>query len=345
MVRKSKWIDVCSPDEPVETIAAQGLRRRLNLVWHYLELAAQEAEDDVEHVHQLRVAARRAVATMEMFEPLLPARRSLAISKQLRRVRKAAGDARDLDVLAMRLEKRMQAEHDAPLRPLLQEIERRRHRAQEPIEEAYERLRKKFPRGVRRLLKRVKLRSKVDKLSRPTFECFARRALRPLVDDLLIAAAGDFSDYQALHAFRIESKRLRYAMEIFAGAFEPSFRDDLYPMVEDLQEHLGEINDHATAKALFDAWAAENPEPELCRALAEVAQNEAAAIEERRRKFLEWWNTERQAALREGLQQELSLDVCVAPSIEKAGSAPEQVPAHQSNGEHGSKAKHVDQHE
>ena len=57
-----------------------------------------------------------------------------------------------------------------------------------------------------------------------------------------------------LHAFRIEGKQLRYAMEIFAGAFPPAFRGELYPLVEQLQERLGKINDHATAWVLFVGW-------------------------------------------------------------------------------------------
>ena len=58
-------------------------------------------------------------------------------------------------------------------------------------------------------------------------------------------------DVQALHAFRIQGKQVRYAMEIFAGAFPPEFREQLYPIVETLQDRLGAINDHVTAQTHF----------------------------------------------------------------------------------------------
>ena len=103
----------------------------------------------------------------------------------------------------------------------------------------------------------MRLRGKADRLIRPTFGQAANRALGLLVEDFFTAAAADFSDYLALHAFRIQGKQLRYAMEIFAGAFDRTLRSELYPLVEQLQEKLGAINDYATARELFVAWLAE----------------------------------------------------------------------------------------
>ena len=54
-------------------------------------------------MHQLRVATRRAAATVRIFDALLPQRRMRRLNKCLRKIRRAAGTARDLDVLADRL--------------------------------------------------------------------------------------------------------------------------------------------------------------------------------------------------------------------------------------------------
>jgi CHAD domain-containing protein len=43
-------------------------------------------------------------------------------------------------------------------------------------------------------------------------------------------------DFPAFHNFRICGKRLRYAMELLAGALPPEFHDTLYSVVQRLQE-------------------------------------------------------------------------------------------------------------
>ena len=49
---------------------------RLRTLWNWLPLAAKNADDDVEYVHQLRVASRRAMAVLEIFDAMLPRKRS-----------------------------------------------------------------------------------------------------------------------------------------------------------------------------------------------------------------------------------------------------------------------------
>jgi hypothetical protein len=79
------------------------LQARLAVVLHYLPLAAEKAEEEVEYVHLLRVWTRRAAAALKLYASLLPRRRRAWIKKQLKRLRCAATDARDCDVLVRRL--------------------------------------------------------------------------------------------------------------------------------------------------------------------------------------------------------------------------------------------------
>src|SRR5437764_634336 len=67
------------------------------------------------------------------------------------------------------------------------------------------------------------------------------------------AAAQDLDDYARLHQVRIAGKRLRYAMEVFAPCFDASFREGLYPRVEEMQEILGRANDSHVAEARLTA--------------------------------------------------------------------------------------------
>jgi hypothetical protein len=58
-----KWVEGAAA-ERVGEVAARALRGRLAGVLHYLPLAAQMAEEDPEHVHQLRGWARRSTAAL-----------------------------------------------------------------------------------------------------------------------------------------------------------------------------------------------------------------------------------------------------------------------------------------
>lgn len=297
-IRKVKWIDDTSPDQRVEEVARRVIDARAQVVWQYLPLAAAGPIEDVELVHQLRVASRRAMAALEIFAPLLPSRRTLWLTKQLKRVRRAAGTARDLDVLIHRLRGMDDDSARASCAALLQSAERLRQQAQRPIQEIHEKLvRKDFPQRLAGVIKRIRLRGTANRLHKPTFGRTARKELSTLVDSFFTAAANDLSDYEALHGFRIEGKRLRYAMEVFAGAFEPSFRKTVYPLVEALQEKLGEVNDHCAALAMFANWPGQHDDPALAAALTTLSAREQAALETSRQKFLTWWTTDRCADL------------------------------------------------
>ena len=98
-----KWIEGIGPDGSVDDAARRSLEPRLTAVVHWLPLAAYLAEHDVEHVHRLRVSTRRAVAALKLYRDWLPRKQRRWVKKRLKKIRRAAGDARDLDVLAERL--------------------------------------------------------------------------------------------------------------------------------------------------------------------------------------------------------------------------------------------------
>lgn len=100
-----KWVLGASADDRVSDVAVLTLQNRLGAILHFLPLAAKKAAEDLEHVHHLRVAARRPMAALRLYEDLMPQRRFEWMKKQLRRVRQAANDARDCDVLLQRLHK------------------------------------------------------------------------------------------------------------------------------------------------------------------------------------------------------------------------------------------------
>jgi len=308
MAQKSKWIGGAHAHDPLDDVARVALKGRLELVWHYLPRAAEGPSSDVENVHQLRVATRRAMAAMEIFGSLLPERRSRWIVKRLKQVRRAAGDARDLDVMAARLTKRVEDDPDGErYSALLHRVRYARETAQGPIESVYRKLdRKDYPRRVAGLVKRIRFRDITDEFSRPTYGAAAGKALRPLAEEFFAAGDADFQDYEALHAFRILGKQVRYVMEIFAAAFEPWFKKELYKQVETLQEKLGQVNDHAAAADHLANWQADTVDPELQAPLAALIAEEHIAMESKRDEFLAWWTPQRRNELRAGFARVLA---------------------------------------
>jgi CHAD domain-containing protein len=313
MGRNSKWIEG-QPDDSVELVARRALGARLGRLWYYLERAVQGSASEAENVHQLRVFTRRTAAAMETFADWLPPRRGRWLRKQLKRVRKAAGEARDLDVLRIRWADDLANLPANQSALLLEQVKRRRRKAQWPIEDAYNKLAgKRFPRKARRLTKRVRFRGELGADCGDRLECLAKSALRRLLVPYFAAAGAELRDTEALHAFRIQSKEVRYAMEIFAGAFDDSFRQSLYPLVADLQERLGRINDHVTAQRYLTAWRNETQAEAVQQALDAGIQLEQQALEASQQDFLTWWTPQRREELRSQFVRYVPLDEPQAP--------------------------------
>ena len=305
MSRKRKWIAVDSPHEPVTRVARRALENRLLAVWDYLPPAARRPEQDPEYVHQLRVSSRRAVAAVETFEFSLPERRTEWFKKQLKRLRQAAGEARDFDVLAVRLEKSLHGDSSAAAAHVLDLVADCRREAQPAIRQIYRRLRdRNYKRRVRKLLAKIGLNRGIQQ-AEPEFADVARLAMRQTVDAFFTASHANLADTAKLHLFRIAGKQLRYAMEIFAGAFAASFVEQLYPQVVELQEKLGQINDHVSALTRFEAWPSRLASDEDRELLARLAAIETHARDELLSVFFQFWTAERSERWRFQFSREL----------------------------------------
>jgi CHAD domain-containing protein len=104
MNRSSSWVVGDGGRTPVTKVAARTLRKRLEAVWRELAGACRPRHDP-ERVHQLRVATRRTLAALTAFRGVVPGKQRIWFEKRLRRIRRAAGSTRDLDVLTGRLER------------------------------------------------------------------------------------------------------------------------------------------------------------------------------------------------------------------------------------------------
>jgi len=295
--RTTSWLVTDGPDAAVGQVAVRTLRGRLRAVWAEAHAAAEGTAP--EHVHRLRVATRRTLAAFDVFRDVLPAKRAAWFRKRLRLLRRAAGDARDLDVLTGRL-----GQNDA--RPsararLVAMLSKQRTVSRGPIRELYERLAEDDWQGrVDELLERVAERGR-----RTTFGDYARRRYGPLVDHFFAAADRRLRDADEIHQARIEAKKLRYAVEIFAGVFPAATLARCQDALERLQETLGTFTDHASAADRFRRWSRDENMRSDRDTLAAFRRREDALAEEARRAFAAWWSRSRRRALKRTLQRSL----------------------------------------
>jgi CHAD domain-containing protein len=291
-----KWISDLTPGTPLADAARWVLAVRLEVVRDYLLLALHEPEKDAEHVHQLRVGTRRAGAAVAIFDACLPEKVYRRARQQLRRIRRAAGEARDWDVFLLTLQTakyRRTARHQPGRDFLCGYAFALRLVAQERLEAVSP----KPPFGFERLLAETvaAVRQPSPHGGMYTLVDLARPLLFKLVQELNQAAADEPDDWEQLHQVRILGKRLRYAMEVFADCFAPPFREELYPAVEEMQDILGRANDSQVASqrlsTLCDQLRAFQPQEwkRLRTGIEGLLRYHQDRLPLERQNFLAWW--------------------------------------------------------
>ena len=294
-----KWIDI-DPESSVCDAARRSLQARLTAVVHHLPLAAYHAQQDTEHVHRLRVSTRRAVAAQKIYRDWLPPKQGKWVRKRLRRIRRTAGTARDLDVLAERLNR----EYGDCAAPIVAKINQDRAGVHPAIVRLAKRMRRRdrFIRKTAKLVEGIGATSaSSDAAAATPFRDWAALQLAEFATQFFSAQPAAGADIAALHQFRIRAKALRYAVEALAPAFGPELRKVYYPVIEELQERLGKINDHVTARDQLREWSVEvaSDRDLFC----EAADHEVARLTDEIADFAEWWTPERADQLSRALTQ------------------------------------------
>ncbi len=214
--------------------------------------------DDPEYIHQARVALRRLRSAFGIFRDALPRERSAALAERLRSLGSALGGARDWDVFSTEtlppIEAAMPA--SAALASVREAADARRRQARRIAREAI------ASTAYTTLL--LDLVAMLVALARPAtsspdpgevaLQRFARDALAKR--EKRVRRAGKslaVSDLPALHALRIEAKKLRYATEFFQALLPRKAVKAGIANAADLQEILGRVNDAAVTGALLAA--------------------------------------------------------------------------------------------
>jgi CHAD domain-containing protein len=243
-----KWIDGLSPRTPVAEAARAALGARFAVVRHYLPLAVEKPYDDIEYVHQLRVGTRRAAAALRAFEDALPYKPFKDVKRTLRALRRAAGDARDWDVFRAALDTAKPVAASKPAGDFLAGYAfGERAAAQLRLASAASEAGPLFAERGDELVARA--RDPEGAPAAATFGDLAAAQLGALLAEFTEGVRAHPKEPDALHALRIVGKRLRYAIELFAGCFPPALRETVYPAVERAQEVLGDVQDAVVGAA------------------------------------------------------------------------------------------------
>jgi CHAD domain-containing protein len=224
------------------TLASTAAKRILSQRFHDVARRLKPARDlphhHDEHVHQLRVASRRADAALRAFADLLPGKRREATRDLLRTLRRAAGPARDWDVFRGHV---VDAKPGEALKHfLLGIVYFHRHAEQNRVNRAVETGLAEWSKSARQLL------ASLD-AGKATFESVIAARVEALEAKMVKALADTSpgSTIDELHRLRILGKRLRYTLELAPG---PQEHPKMLGALRTLQDILGDWHDAHAAQ-------------------------------------------------------------------------------------------------
>ena len=217
------------------------------------EVEGVRAAEDIECIHRMRVATRRMRTALTLFSDCFPKQDYKKIQKDVRKITRALGEARDLDVQLEVIEAALEEFPNPVFQPGIKRLKlrltQRRAEVQQHVDAAMDKM------LADHLIERLEAwaaplleQSKSVYLYTPALYQLAFRGIQVRIDELLshVPYITDPQNVQELHAMRISAKRLRYAME----TFEELYGGQLKPYIttaRKLQDQLGAIHD-------LDVW-------------------------------------------------------------------------------------------
>lgn len=252
------------PDLEPDDSMAEAARKTLYL--HFRRMLYHEpgtrVGDDIEELHDMRVASRRMRAAVRVFGDYVDTKQIKPFNKRLRQIGRALGAVRDLDVF----EEKMQAyldtlpadEQDA-LDPLLAVWEAERETARAKMLDyldtgKYARFKEEFNAFLQ--TPGAGALSAVSKKGDPTPNRLRHVVPVAVYDRLAHVRAydewvtGPDVPLERLHQLRIAVKRLRYALEFFQEVLGPEAKR-VIKECKVLQDHLGDLQDAGVASNLL----------------------------------------------------------------------------------------------
>lgn len=245
-----------TPVSPEDTMAEAGRKILLHDFVRMLENeSGSRTGEDIEHVHDMRVATRKMRSAFRVLEEYYKSKPIRPFMEHLKRLAKQLGMVRDLDVMIVDLEKAQTALDEygtAAIQVLIDRLDKKRRKARKKLvgfldDDSYQGFVTAFAAFLMQPGTAVK----------PTdngvvVPSQVRHILPPMLHEHLAAVRAyhdvvETADAPTLHALRIEFKRLRYTTSFFEEVLGTSGNDFIME-IKAIQDHLGRINDIVTAQ-------------------------------------------------------------------------------------------------
>jgi len=252
--------------------------------------------EDIESVHQMRVATRRMRSLLKLIgDDTYKSKTVKKYSRGLRDIARALGEIRDLDVLIVDLEdfhQTLPENEKAILDSIIAKIDKRRSKYRQKLNDHFDSksYRKFVSKFATFTLKSGKGAVSVDSKEIPHQ---VRHVLPVLLHERLSAVRAydtviDGADDETLHSLRVEFKQLRYAVEFFKpvlGASASKFIKEIKAM----QDLLGRMNDVVVFTEYMNSIKKLSPEQEtVVEHYTTVRENELDILREQ---FDEQWQS------------------------------------------------------
>ena len=260
-----------------DTLAGAGKK-----VWlfYFAEMLSHEQGtvqgEDIEELHDMRVATRRMRTAFDIFSPAFPAKVMQHQLRGLQKIGRVLGKVRDLDVLlekAVCYRDKSDVNEQAWIQPLLDDwnntIERKRLKMAKHLRsEAYQNFKYNF-----NLFLQVP--ETID--NQPISDNGTYSRVRDVVPVLVYSRYAAVRAYEAilpsasinqLHALRIEFKKFRYTLEYFREILGDGINKAISEL-KHLQDHLGELHDADVACQLVIDFMQEWDKNQLQRPITE----------------------------------------------------------------------------
>lgn len=204
---------------------------------------------DTELIHRARVASRRLRATLPLFADCLPRKTSKSWLKQISKVTKKLGEARDSDVQIEVLEKFQakiaEEQYQPGINRLLLRLRQQREKLQPPVLQAMDSLvDSQILDEIQDYCAPLADREGSVYLYTPALYRHSFNTIQQRLDTLL-----SFEDVvphpeasQELHQMRIAAKWLRYTLEAFAPLYANELKIFI-DSVKEIQDLLGDLHD------------------------------------------------------------------------------------------------------
>lgn len=286
---QSRWMLELDPDAPATEAALRVLTNRFAVVTEALALAIEQGEEQPDLLRKLRVATRRSAEAVGAFAPITGSEAPKAARKQLRRLRRVAGDVRACDVFAGALQRRLAStdrkSERAAIEFGIERALRQRSEAQAAFDQFVSKRARRVNKRLDALIREVSIANATGTVADLAHGAFA--GFEKTLSEL--AAQQTLEDP---HELRIALKKLKYTLEIFIAC--AGDRDELldsYQRLAETQDQLGALNDIEELSAWIGRLARSAPKSEaILKCLGRLAADLDEESARKREAILVWWS-------------------------------------------------------